>query len=92
MDYERNELYEKREGGCLMSYADKARKIIEDMRRKKDGYERNEKNEISALPLPLPFMNQYDELVIPFTSDPRFHYWHGGQSIAQTEKELRWKH
>lgn len=32
-------------------------------------------------------------LVIPFGTDPRFHYWAGGQSIAETEKEMRqWKH
>lgn len=42
---------------------------------------------------PLPFFEADGSLVIPFNSDPRFHYWHRGQSISQTEEELRrWKH
>ena len=71
-----------------MSYADKARKIIAEMK-DKDGYERNEKNEISSLP----YLDLDGGLVIPFGSDPRFHYWAGGQSIKQTEEEVRgWLH
>lgn len=45
------------------------------------------------IPRPLPFLDADGSLVIPFGSDPRFHYWRGGQSISQTEAELRrWKH
>ncbi len=40
---------------------------------------------------PLPYLDLDGGLVIPFGCDSRFLYWHGGQSIAETEKELRWK-
>src|SRR4030095_14708589 len=35
-----------------------------------------------------PYLNHRNELVIPFASDPRFHWWNGGQSIATTLEEL----
>lgn len=41
---------------------------------------------------PLPFLDVDGGLVIPFNSDPRFHWWNGGQLPSVTEKELRWKH
>ncbi len=70
-----------------MSFADKARKILKEI--KEDACEKSEGSEIR----PLPFLDQYGDLVIPFGSDPRFHYWNGGQSIAETEKEVRiWLH
>lgn len=88
MAYERNELNELR--GCSMSFANKARKIIAEMK-KDDGYELNELNEKS--PSPLPFFEADGSLVLPFNSDPRFHYWNGGQGIAETEREVKaWVH
>lgn len=41
---------------------------------------------------PLPYLDVYGELRIPFDSEPRFHYWAGGQSIKQTEEEFKWLH
>jgi hypothetical protein len=36
-----------------------------------------------------PHLNGRDELLIPFNSDPKYHWWKpGGQSIAQTLTEL----
>ena len=35
-----------------------------------------------------PFINDRGELIIPPTSDPRYHWWAGGQSVAQTLAEL----
>jgi hypothetical protein len=35
-----------------------------------------------------PYINSRGELIIPFTSDRRYHYWAGGQSIAATLREL----
>jgi hypothetical protein len=35
-----------------------------------------------------PYINQYGDLVIPFGSDTKHHYWKGGQSIADTLKLL----
>jgi hypothetical protein len=35
-----------------------------------------------------PYLNAKGELIIPFTSAPRFHWWNGGQSIQQTLREL----
>lgn len=42
--------------------------------------------------MPLPFFEADGGLVIPFGSDPRFHWWNGGQLPSETEKGLRWKH
>lgn len=36
----------------------------------------------------LPFLTADGTLVIPFDSPERFHWWKGGQSIAETRKEL----
>ncbi|MEE9443220.1 MAG: hypothetical protein V3V99_11210 [candidate division Zixibacteria bacterium] len=38
-----------------------------------------------------PFIDQYDDLVIPFSSDRRFHWWNGGRSIEETIKEIEGK-
>ena len=35
-----------------------------------------------------PYINQHGELVIPFDSDPIYHYWNGGKRIGETLKEL----
>ncbi len=35
-----------------------------------------------------PYLTPTGELRIPFTADPRYHWWKGGQSIAQTLQEL----
>jgi hypothetical protein len=46
------------------------------------------KAEVVAL-LTRPHLNGRDELLIPFNSDPKYHWWKpGGQSIAQTLTEL----
>lgn len=45
------------------------------------------KAEVLAL-LSRPYINDRGELIIPFSSDPRFHWWAGGQSIAETLQEL----
>lgn len=38
---------------------------------------------------PRPFINDRGELIIPFESDPRYHWWKlGGQSLAATLAEL----
>lgn len=42
---------------------------------------------------PLPYLDLDGSLVIPFGCDGRFHYWDGGQSIAETEREVKtWVH
>jgi len=45
------------------------------------------KTEILAL-LTRPYLNDLGELIIPLTCDPRYRWWSGGQSIAQTLIEL----
>lgn len=43
--------------------------------------------------LPMPHFGPDGDIVIPFGSDPRYHWWNGGQSTAETIKELKsWKH
>jgi hypothetical protein len=48
---------------------------------------RQRKAEIVTV-LTRPHINDRGELIIPLTSDPRFHWWAGGQSIAETLQEL----
>lgn len=41
---------------------------------------------------PMPYLDQSGDLVIPFSSDPKYHWWAaGGQSIEETVKEIRGK-
>ncbi len=35
-----------------------------------------------------PYLTEKGELRIPFTADPRYHWWAGGQSLAETLAEL----
>ena len=35
-----------------------------------------------------PFINEYNELVIPFYSLKKYHYWNGGIDIGEILKEL----
>ena len=35
-----------------------------------------------------PYINEHGVLVIPFDSDPRYHWWAGGQSVLETLREL----
>ena len=37
---------------------------------------------------PVPYIDATGTLVIPFDSDPKYHWWRGGQSITETLKEL----
>lgn len=48
---------------------------------------RARKTEILRL-LTHPYLTDNGELRIPFTADPRYHWWKGGQSIAETLAEL----
>lgn len=37
----------------------------------------------------IPYVNNYNELVIPIDADPKYHYWkEGKQSIQETLKEI----
>lgn len=38
--------------------------------------------------MPRPFLDGDGDPVIPFNSDPKYHYWAGGQSLVTTLKEL----
>lgn len=38
---------------------------------------------------PLPYFDLDGSIIIPFGSDYRFFYWRDGQSIQDTEKEVR---
>ena len=39
--------------------------------------------------LPKPFFTAGGDLSIPFASDPKYHWWNGGQSVEQTRAEVR---
>ena len=36
----------------------------------------------------IPFINKYNELVIPFEAARKYHYWSGGMCILETLKEI----
>jgi hypothetical protein len=48
---------------------------------------RQRKAEVLALHT-RPHINPQGELILPFTSDPKYHWWAGGQSILETLREL----
>jgi hypothetical protein len=35
-----------------------------------------------------PYLNHTGAIIIPFTSDHKYHYWNGGQSLPDTLTEL----
>lgn len=35
-----------------------------------------------------PYLDERSTLIIPTDSDPKYHYWKGGQSVVTTLKEL----
>lgn len=37
---------------------------------------------------PLPYLGRDGRLVLPFDSNPRFHYWNGGQELERTMEEV----
>jgi hypothetical protein len=36
-----------------------------------------------------PYIDKYGVLVIPFQSNPKYHWWAGGQTILETLRELK---
>lgn len=38
-----------------------------------------------------PYLDAEGDLVIPWNSDPKYHWWNGGQSISETLRELKQK-
>jgi len=38
---------------------------------------------------PLPRINKGGDLIIPFDSDPKFHWWNGGMSAKETKNYLQ---
>jgi len=45
--------------------------------------------ESTGKPLRVPYLTSGGTLVIPFDSDPKYHWWKGGQSVEQTRAEVR---
>lgn len=44
-------------------------------------------NEPSA-PRPRPYLDEDGDPVIPFDSDPKYHWWANGQSVEETIREI----
>jgi len=38
---------------------------------------------------PRPYFDMRGGLVIPFSSDPIYHWWNGGQSVSETCEQIR---
>ena len=54
-----------------------------------------DKSQDSAAPTnieyPKPYLTPGGDLVIPHNSDPKYHWWKGGQKVDKTVAELRAK-
>ena len=51
---------------------------------------RKYKAEIIRIIQPLPYIDFKNDLVIPFASDPKYHYWkEDGMKLTEIEKEAR---
>jgi hypothetical protein len=68
------------EGKLAVKPADR---ITDDLRQ----HIRQRKNEVVAL-LTRPHISARGELIIPLNSDPKYHWWAGGQLILETLREL----
>ncbi len=44
--------------------------------------------ESTSKPLRVPYLTLGGTLVIPFDSDPKYHWWKTGQSVEQTRAEV----
>jgi hypothetical protein len=44
-------------------------------------------DEKDSVPYRLPYVTAGGDLVIPFDSDPKYHWWKGGQSVEKTRAE-----
>ena len=44
--------------------------------------------ESTGKPLRVPYLTPGGTLVIPFDSDPKYHWWKAGQSVEQTRAEV----
>ncbi len=40
-------------------------------------------------PKPLPYFDKGGDIVIPFDSDKKYHYWAGGQLLSKTIEEIK---
>ena len=45
-------------------------------------------DEKDSVPYRLPYVTAGGDLVIPFDSDPKYHWWKTGQSVEQTRAEV----
>ena len=43
---------------------------------------------VSCFDLPKPFLDDWGNLVIPFSSEAKYHWWDIGQSISETRAEI----
>jgi hypothetical protein len=49
----------------------------------------NQKRIINIMPkVDSPYIDNSGTIIIPFTADGKYHYWNGGQSMADTLMEL----
>jgi hypothetical protein len=49
----------------------------------------NQEKEISNMPpKDSPYLDPTGAIIIPFSSDPKYHYWNGGQPLSATLAEL----
>lgn len=72
-----------------MGFADMARKVLREIEEAKDS---SPCQSIQSEPGPgsheRPYLDSEGDLVIPFSSDPRYHWWAKGQGIEETMKEI----
>ncbi|HJP83226.1 MAG TPA: hypothetical protein VJ835_06935 [Fimbriimonadaceae bacterium] len=52
-------------------------------------YSNELKTELAQSANRLPYIDKHKNLVIPFNSPEKYHWWAGGQSISETLMELR---
>lgn len=77
-----------------MGFADMARKVLRGIAAGKDSSFPQAFQAQSTQPQggPVspdrPYLDSEGDLVIPFDSDSRYHWWAGGQSIEETIKEI----
>lgn len=59
-----------------MNFANKAREALKIIRK-------------AAEDKPKPYLDTGGDPIVPFGSDPKYHWWKGGQTLEQTIEELK---
>lgn len=49
----------------------------------------NDEGGIVMIEKSMPYIDSSGNLIVPFSTDPQYHYWNGGQPLSATLQEMK---